>query len=179
MAEDKGLIRVYTELPTWAKGVVVVGGMVAGYLIVTSIIGSIKGVKDKAKQEKEINTADADLRDQNQAGVVQTLSNSTLEAMSSAIVQASNDCGTNEDIIVAQFDNLQNEADMLAFVKIFGLRDKLRCPYSSDPYENKWCFLSCRTPTMSLSSMLYSELSQGWIDTINKKLGQKGIKYRF
>jgi hypothetical protein len=179
MAEDKGLIRVYTELPTWAKGIVVVGGMVAGYLIVTSIIGSVKGANDKAKQERELNTADADLKNQNQAGVVQTLSNSSLEAMSSGVVEASNDCGTNEDIIVAQFDNLQNEADMLAFIKVFGLRQKMRCPFTSDTRESTWCAYGCLTKPMSLSAMIYSELSQGWVDTLNKKLGQKGIKYRF
>jgi hypothetical protein len=177
--QESTIYKYYKDLPSWAKGVVIVGSLAMGYAVVTKIYNTITDANNKAKQEKEINTADADLQRENQAGRGQTLSNSSLEAMSSAIVQASGDCGTNEDIIVAQFDNLQNEADMLAFVKVFGLRDKLRCPFSSDPYGDKWCLLSCRTPVMSLSSMLYSELSQGWIDTLNKKLGQKGIKYRF
>ena len=44
---DKGALRVYTELPSWAKGVVVVGGLVVGYLAVTSILKSIKAKKNK------------------------------------------------------------------------------------------------------------------------------------
>ena len=176
---DKGALRVYTELPSWAKGVVVVGGLAVGYLAVTSILKALQKGIDQKKQLKEVNTADADLQNEIRKGKGQTLSNSSLEAMSSAIVEASNGCGTYENIIISQFDNLQNEADMLAFVKIFGLRDKLRCPFSNDEYANKWCVIGCRTPPMSLSSMLYSELSQGWIDTLNKKLGQKGISYRF
>jgi hypothetical protein len=96
--------------------------------------------------------------------------------MSSAIVEASNDCGTDDGVFVSQFDNIQNEADILAFVKIFGLRQKVRCPFTNDTRESFW---SSKTPPMSLSAMLASELSQGQIDTINKKLGSKGIKYRF
>jgi len=176
---ESTIYKYYKDLPSWAKGVAIVGGLAMGYAIVTTIYNKINDLNKKAKEEKELNTADAELRNEQQAGRGQTLSNSSLEAMSSAIVQASNGCGTEEDIIVSQFDNLQNEADMLALVKIFGLRDKLRCPFSDDAYGDKWCLLSCRTPTMSLSSMIYSELSQGWVDTLNKKLGQKGIKYRF
>jgi hypothetical protein len=176
---ESTIYKYYKDLPSWAKGVAIIGGLAMGYALVTTIYNKVNDLNNKAKQEKEVNTADAELRKEQQAGRGQTLSNSSLEAMSSAIVEASNGCGSEEDIIVAQFDNLQNEADMLAFVKIFGLRDKLRCPFSDDAYGDKWCLLSCRTPVMSLSSMLYSELSQGWIDTLNKKLGQKGIKYRF
>jgi len=177
--QESTIYKYYKDLPSWAKGVVIVGTLAMGYAVVTKVYNTITDANNRKKQEKEINTADAELRNEQQAGRGQTLSNSSLEAMSSAIVEAANGCGTYEDIIVSQFDNLQNEADMLAFVKIFGLRDKLRCPFSNDAYGDKWCILSCRTPTMSLSSMLYSELSQGWIDTLNKKLGQKGIKYRF
>lgn len=176
---ESNFYKYYKDLPQWAKGVVVVGGLAVGYAVVSSLINKLNAGAVKAKQEKEVNTADSDLKKEEQAGKPQTLSNSSLEAMSSAIVKASDGCGTEEDIIVSQFDNLLNEADMLAFVKVFGLRQKIRCPFTSDDRENWYCPYDCLTKPMSLSSMVVSELSQGWLDTLNKKLASKGIKYRF
>lgn len=173
---ESTIYKYYKDLPQWAKGIVVVGILAGGYAVVTSVLNKINDANNKKKQEKEINTADDDLQNEIRAGRKQTLSNSTLEAMSSAIVEASNDCGTDDGVFVSQFDNIQNESDILAFVKIFGLRQKVRCPFTNDTRESFW---SSKTPPMSLSAMLASELSQGQIDTINKKLGTKGIKYRF
>lgn len=175
MTESK-IYKYYKDLPQWAKGVVVVGGIAIGYAVVSTIVKKITAASDLAKLEKEINTADADLQNENRAGRRQTLSNSTLEAMSSAIVEASNDCGTEDDVILSRFDNIKNEADILAFVKTFGLRQKVRCPFSNDTRESFW---GSKTPPMTLSAMLASELSQGQLDKINEKLSAKGIKYRF
>jgi len=173
--QESTIYKYYKDLPSWAKGVVIVGTLAMGYAVVTKVYNTITDANNRKKQEKEINTADAELQNEQQAGRGQTLSNSTLEAMSSAIVEASNDCGTDDAVFLAQFDNVQNEADMLAFVKIFGLRQKVRCPFTSDTREDFW---SKFTPPMSLSAMISSELSQGQMDTINKKLASKGIKYR-
>jgi hypothetical protein len=179
MAQDKGLMKVYSELPSWAKGIVVVGGLVVGYVAVNSIIKAIKGNAEQKKQEQEVNTAQSELQQQINKGVKQTLSDSSLQAMSSAIVEGANDCdvsGSGANSIIAQFDKIQNEADILAFVKVFGLRKKVRCPFTSDTRES---FFSSSTPPLSLSAMLSSELKQSQIDTINKKLSSKGIKYKF
>jgi hypothetical protein len=147
-----------------------------GYAIVTTIYNKINDLNNKAKLEKEVNTAGSELQAEINAGNSPTLSNSTLEAMSSAIVEASNDCGTDNALFFGQFDNLKNEADMLAFVKVFGLRQKVRCPFTSDTRESFWSNL---TPPLTLSAFVASELSQGEVDTINKNLERKGIKYRF
>jgi hypothetical protein len=173
---ESTIYKYYKDLPSWAKGVVIVGGLAMGYAIVTTIYNKINDANNKTKLEKELNTAGSELQDEINAGNRPTLSNSTLEAMSSAIIEASNDCGTDDALIMGQFDNIQNQADMLAFVKVFGLRQKVRCPFTSDTRESFW---SNFTPPMSLSAILASELTQGQIDTINKKLATKGIKYRF
>lgn len=179
MAQDKGLTRVYTELPSWAKGVVVVGGLVVGYVAVTSIIGAIKGAINKGKSEQEVNTAKDELQQQINNGNKPTIARSTAEAISSGIVEAANDCdvtGNGARTIISKFDNIQNQADMLLLVDVFGLRKKVRCPFTSDTRESFW---SKYTTPISLSAILGSELSQGQIDTINKNLASKGIKYKF
>ena len=173
---DKGALRVYTELPSWAKGVVVVGGLVVGYLAVTSILKSIKAKKNKEESLAEVNNANSELNTQIQTGKGPTIAISTAEVMANAIVAASNDCGTEEKQIYAQFDKVNNQADILLFVDVFGLRKKVRCPFSDDPRESFW---SNSTPPMSLSAMINSELDATQIATINNKLASKGITYKF
>jgi len=173
---DKGALRVYTELPSWAKGVVVVGGLVVGYLAVTSIIKAIKSKKTKEESLAEVNNAATELNTQIKSGNGPTIQRSTAEVMSNAIVAASNDCGTDEKQIYAQFDKVKNQADILLFVDVFGLRKKVRCPFSDDPRES---FFSADTPPMSLSAMINSELDATQISTVNNKLASKGITYKF
>lgn len=173
---DKGALRVYTELPSWAKGVVVVGGLVVGYLAVTSILKSIKAKKNKEESLAEVNNANSELNTQIQTGKGPTIARSTAEVMANAIVAAANDCGTEEKQMYAQFDKLNNQADILLFVDVFGLRKKVRCPFTDDPRES---FFSANTPPMSLSAMINSELDATQIATINNKLASKGITYKF
>jgi hypothetical protein len=173
---DKGALRVYTELPSWAKGVVVVGGLVVGYLAVTSILKAIKAKKTEAESKAEISQANTELNTQIKLGNGPTIQRSQAEVMANAIVAASNDCGTDEKQIYAQFDKVKNQADILLFVDVFGLRKKVRCPFSDDPRES---FFSSDTPPMSLSAMINSELDTTEIQTLNNKLATKGIKYKF
>ena len=44
----KGFYQYYKDLPSWAKGVVVVGGGVVAYLAVTTIMRKIKQAKETA-----------------------------------------------------------------------------------------------------------------------------------
>jgi hypothetical protein len=173
---DKGALRVYTELPQWAKGVVVVGGLVVGYLAVTAILRKIKQAKTKAESLTEVNDASSELQTEIKSGKRPSLAKTSVEAMANAIVSASNDCGTNEQQIYAQFDKVSNQADILLLVQAFGLRQKVRCPFSDDPRES---FFSANTPPMSLSAMLNSELDTTQMQTLNNKLATKGIKYKF
>ncbi len=173
---EKGLMKVYTELPSWAKGVVVVGGLTVAYLAVTSILKSIKAKKTEAESKAEISQANTELNTQIQSGKGPTIARSQAEVMANAIVSAANDCGTNEKSIYAQFDKVANQADILLLVEVFGLRKKVRCPFSDDPRESFW---SANTPPMSLSAMINSELDATQIATINNKLASKGITYKF
>ena len=92
---DKGTLRVYTELPQWAKGVVVVGGLVVGYIAVTAILRKIKEAKTKAASLTEVNDATSELQTEIKSGKRPTLQKTTIDDMANSIVSASNDCGSN------------------------------------------------------------------------------------
>jgi len=166
----------YKQLPTWAKGVVIVGGIAVTYIFASQIVGSIRRKNEEKKQLAEVDSANNDLSVLAKNGVKPTLSKSSLEAMSSAIIDAVNGCGTSNDKVYAQFQKVSNDADVLAFITTFGLRKKQRCIFSDDARES---FYSQYTPAMSLSAHLQSDMSQGEINKINKILASKKIKYQF
>ena len=170
------VFQYYQELPPWAKGVVIVGGLAVTYIFASQIVSAIRRKKDEKKQLLEIGSANNDLSVLAKNGIKPTLSKSSLEAMSSAIIDAVNGCGTSNDKVNAQFQKLNNDADMLAFITTFGLRKKQRCLFSDDARES---FTSQYTPAMTLSAHLQSDLSQGDINSVNKILAGKKIKYRF
>jgi len=175
MAQGK-VYDYYNGLPTWARGVVVVGGLVIGYIAVNAIIKKINQNKADAAAQQEINTAGGDLKSVIASGTNPTLNNSELEAMSNAIIEASNGCGTDNNMIYATFDKIKNDADILSFIKVFGLRKKTRCPFTSDTMENFW---SSYTMPMSLSAMVNSEMNTTEIQKINDGFLAKQMKYQF
>ena len=172
----KGFYQYYKDLPSWAKGVVVIGGGLVAYLGVTTIMRKIKQAKETAMAMQEVDSANSELQAEIRNGKKPTINNTIAEAISNGIISASNDCGTDEKLIFSQFDKVNNQADILLLVQVFGLRKKIRCVFSDDPRES---FMSAYTPPMSLSAILNSELDTTQLQTLNNKLATKGIKYKF
>ena len=168
--------QYYKELPPWAKGIVVVGGVAVIYFTAKSIVGSINEAKNRAIQLKEIDNANNELIALRKKGIVPTLPQSNYEALSNSLIDAFNGCGTDFAKVKSIFEQLKNQADALFFVKTFGLRKKQRCLFSDDAREDFW---SNFTPPMSLSAHLASDLSSTDIATINKMLKAKNITLQF
>ena len=170
------VFEFYKELPPWAKGVVVIGGLGLAYITIRQIVDRVNRMARERKQMEEISAAQTDLQTLGRRGVVPSLSKSALESISAAIVDAVNGCGTDMTKIKTQIGKLENEADVLALIQQFGLRKKARCTFSDDPREDFW---SNMTPPLSLTAHLQSDLSAGDINSLNKILSNKGIKYQF
>jgi hypothetical protein len=168
--------QYYKELPQWAKGLVVVGGVAIVYFTSKSILDSIRARKNQAAQLREVDNANTELIALAKKGIKPTLPQSNYEALSNSLVDAFNGCGTDFSKVKSIFDQLKNQADALLFVKTFGLRKKQRCLFSDDPRESFW---SNFTPPMSLSAHLASDLSSSNIATINKMLKAKNITLQF
>lgn len=171
-----GALKYYKELPNWAKGVVVVGGLTVTYIFLSQIVSKIRQKNEQKKQLEEISGANQDLENLSKKGIYATMNKSAFEAMSAAIIDAVSGCGTDKSKINSQFQKLNNDADILAFVSVFGLRKKQRCLFSDDPRED---FFSNTTPPLSLTAHLQSDLTDSEINEINKILSSRGITYQF
>lgn len=151
-------------LPPWVFPVAVIGGGAA-------ILISFLNKKDpKATDSANIlPAADSEISNQAAAGVYPTISSATAESFSATIVQATDDCGTDEQAIYDTFAQLSNTADLWLLIKVFGVREIKSC-FGGNYFGN--------TP-YNLPQIISAELSAGERSTLNNILQQKGINYTF
>jgi len=168
----------YKDLPQWAKGVVVVGGIAIVYFTAKQIINRIRGQAERKFDLQESDSASSDLQDLAQQGVKPTLSNTQIDNIINSLVMAMNDCGTNEDAVYNQFKKLNNIADVYLLLKRWQIRYYTPCAIQSPISFAKYQFNN-KAFGGNLSTWLSYDLTQSEIAKINKILSDKGIKYKF
>lgn len=150
--------------PSWVWPVAIAGG---GVLFLMWFFG---GKDPKAGDSAQINNAaDQKLNELGNSGIQPTISNADAENLSAVIVEATDDCGTDEEAIYDAFAQLHNEADLWRLVKVFNVRMIHSC-FGGNYFGN--------TP-YNLPQIITEELSSSERGTLNSILAQKGITYRF
>ncbi len=103
------------------------------------------------------------------SGIGPTISTADAEALSATIVEATDDCGTDEDKVYSAFNELSNDADFWLLVKQFGVRQIKSC------FSGNWF---TDTP-YNLMQIIAAEFSSSNIASLNAILTAKGITYKF
>ena len=176
--------QYYKELPSWAKGVVVIGVLGVSYLFANQIIKKIREEAEKKKAEENLNQSRSELQQQQQNGVPSTFPKSQYDAMATEISDEFDGCdpsGLNFGIVSEYLDlstsgkkvydivgKLNNNRDFLELVDSFGVRTWDACGVMNGDVQNK-----------TLYQGVTNELNQGEIKFINKYLKQRGITYQF
>lgn len=153
--------RIYSGLPSWARGAVVVGGAVVGYTVLNRLL-------KKEPEKQEPNAAGDKLAQLAQMGIYPNYSRAQLESFSNAIVQAIWDCGTDETAIYNVMRAMKNEADIYSLINVYGVREYKGC------FENFFGLVS-----RSLSGAISSELDAGEKRKVNEILRGNGITFQF
>lgn len=157
----------YTELPAWAKGVVVVGGLAVTYIFVSQIISRIKKQASDKDNRQAVESAKDDLQELRKNGIKPTLSKAQTDAMADAILNQYK----NADLLLQsysvterQFNMLKNDADFLMLKTSWGVRT----------YPD--AFLGS-VSNVTLEAAIQNELFNSSITKLNAILAKKGIKY--
>jgi hypothetical protein len=157
----------YTELPAWAKGVVVVGGLAVTYIFVSQIISRIKKQASDKQNRQAVESANDDLQDLIKSGKKPTLTKAQTDAMADAIFNQYK----NADLLLQSypvteraFNNLKNDADFLLLKKSWDIRT----------YPD--AFLGS-VSNVTLEAAIQNELFNSSITKLNAILAKKGIKY--
>jgi hypothetical protein len=160
MAQDK-LYGGFSQLPTWAKGVVAVVGV--GFIVATTYVIYKTISNNLSKPDLSPDQARADLRDLKRNGIVQKSSDTQISAWAEIMHEAIADLGTDEEAVYGVFKQLKNEADLYRLIELYGVREEGGFFYN---------------PEKTLVARLSSDLSASERSKVNNIFSSKGIKFR-
>lgn len=162
--------KVFSQLPPWAKGVTVVGGLVLAYFGVRKIIAIAEKAKDLKGQKQTVEDSKQALQDLKVNGVTQSFSDAQYSAWASSIQAAFEGCDmTSDDLgsLAGPLNAIKNDADMYKLITAFGVRKWDDCGWFTGDVEK------------DLAGGVRHELNVSQINFLNKILSDKGIKFRF
>jgi hypothetical protein len=172
MANNK-VYDYYKDLPAWAKGVVIVGG-VAVVVFVGMKIGKAVFPSEKKRKEKELEEdLKDDIKEFEEKGQRQTYPDSSYLAFANTIYDSVRYCaGDDYGNVVDTCRKMMNDVDVAKLQKAYGTRQR-------------YCFGLPQGDKLDLFSTIQAELGQEWagltsyrVKQINEDWAKKGIKYR-
>jgi len=119
------VFETYKELPSWAKGIVVVGGLVVVYVFGSSLYKKIFPSQSQIDAKQELDSSTKDLQKKLDIGIVPTYNDSQYIDWANQIASSLSGClasitaySTIRDI----FSKLKNDADFLNLKLAYGTR---------------------------------------------------------
>lgn len=160
--------QYYTELPSWAKGIVVVGGIAIIYFATKQTIARLRKQSESKDAQNSVNEAKNELEKLKNSGVNPTITKSQADAYAEKIVKQFKGADLllgSYDVVNQIFKDLKNDADYLLLKSSFGVRT----------YDD--AFLG-QVKNVTLESAIQDELTQMRINDLNKTLSKQGITYK-
>jgi hypothetical protein len=167
------LYKYYTELPQWAKGVVVVGGVGLVGLLGFRFYRKIFPNQTERDSRKLVNTLESDISRWKREGLTQSYPDAEYITMANSIYDGMRYCvgdsyGDVEDIM----KKMQNNLDVSLLVSAFGIRQN-------------YCFGIPAGNPLDLFSFVRRELGNDYagltdyrMRRINENWQKKGITYK-
>lgn len=178
----KGAYQYYKEMPTWAKGVTVVGVLLVGYIAVKKGYQIVDNAIMKAKAKKSLKDIAVEQKVLEESGIRPSYSESQYKAWADSIQKQFDGCDVSMPVpVLPGVDlsysgkvlynillQLKNDMDFLKLVKAWGTRTYDQCGWFTGDVENA-----------TLYAAVSDELRSGEIKILNETLAGQGISYRF
>lgn len=175
---ENKVFNYYKELPDWAKGAVVVGGIAVSYFVISTTLKRIRRSKDIKEVQKETDYANRDLMELARKGIRPTLDKTQMEILIKSLVEAMNGCSYNQTRIEDAFKKLNNEADVKLLIRDFGVRYYMPCAISSPISYIKY-LNDDKSFGGTVATWLNYDLGTSDVNKINKILADKKINFKF
>ena len=168
----------YKELPAWAKGVVIVGGIAIVYFTTKQFLNRIKKQAQQKKNEEVINTVKAETKKLEETGLRPSYNDSQYNSWADKLQSVFKGCdfsaGSSNIGIYTDSANalytilkqLKNDVDFL----------KLQTAWGSN---RKYPDCAWGSVEGNLNHAVADELADGEIKQANSILAKQGITYRF
>lgn len=160
--------QYYKELPSWAKGIVIVGGLTVIYIFASQIIRRTRRLSEGKDAKEAVDSARNELNDLIRKGIKPTISLSQARAYAEKIVKQFKGADLtlgSYDVVYNIFKQLKNNADYLLLKQEFGVRS----------YDDA---LWGQVKNVTLESAIQDELTNWRIGNLNAVLEKAGITYR-
>jgi hypothetical protein len=162
-----------TNLPAWAKGVVFIGLAFVAYKVykgVSKTVGKSKLNEESRDSIQEIEGWYKELTQENSSSSTKaTLTPAAMKALANKIENCMDGYGTRDYDIKQAFKQIKNNADFAGVAAAFGTRT------IQAGRGVGWLAGDARG---TMVQMLQEEADSDTLDSINKSLGSRGIKYR-
>ena len=164
MGKDN-VFKYYTELPPWAKGVVVVGGLGIAYIIGSKIYAALQPKPQEIKNvENDITRLETGMKPSYGDATYDQYANTVYNAQRTS---ASNDSGTIMDVALL----MKNDLDVAKLIKAYGTRQDYAFGFPTDSYTLLGAMRK------GIESDLFGAFSYR-IGKINSDWEAKGITYK-
>ena len=163
------IYQVYTEMPTWAKGIVVVGGLAVIYFTGNKIWRIIQAKRDLAKEKATLRKTESEFSKLSQSGFKPSYLPSVYTNWADTIETQFNGiecCGNSYTKVKNIIKLFKGDADYLALVIAYGIR-KYDTPFGFSDF------------TGTLNQAITDELNSTEIELLNDILASKKITYKF
>lgn len=165
--------QYYKDLPNWAKGVVVVGGVLVVYIVGARVYKAVFP-SDKEKKNKELaKNVDSEIGNLSRNGLKASFSDSNYITFANTIYNSMRYAvGDDYTTVENTLKKMKNDLDVAKLVKAFGLRQDY---FFAIPAGDK----------MDLFTFVQKELGNEWggltayrVRSINADWQKKGINYQ-
>jgi len=186
MSDNKAL-KVYEDLPNWARGVVVVGGLVVLYIVGNTIYKKVQGLVTSVDTQNKLNQINNDLNTKLNQGQQATFNSTQYNNFADSIVSAFTGCDTSSRVVPVStnipllgaysnsgtvvyniINQLNNDVDFLALQKAFGTKTISKSWICGGDYNN-----------VTLAGAIAYQLDEYEILGINNLLASRNITLRF
>lgn len=154
-------------IPGWGKAVLYIGGLglaaIVGYKIYKGIAKKLQSLDDF----KEAGAVKDELKNLADAGIKPTMSEDKYLTKANQIHTAMDGYGTNVAAIISAIGTLNNDADMLALIKAYGVKTISSGKFNPEPDF-----------TGTMPSSFTNELNPIDQSMVNATLEKRKLKYR-
>ena len=158
---------IWTRMPLWAKGIVIVGGVYVAFKFGKKILENTRFdpvTRDSSQELDGWNNQFIKDNAQNKA----TLSPAEMKGIANSIFRAMDGYGTDEDSILSDVKKCKNNADWSGVNAAWGKRNISSGNFNPSP----------DLKNATLSEAITDELSQYWKDEMNKHFSKVKVTYR-
>jgi len=181
---ESTIFKYYKELPSWAKGVVVIGGIGIAYIIGSTIYRKVQQISSDAEEQNKLNQIQDEINKNKQIGISPSYNNIQFNNLADAAQNAFVNCrlpiipcpvylgsalcqSNSYKEFAPIVEQLKNDSDFLELQKTFGIRNISKQ------------FVCGGDIRMNLATLVKDQLNNFEIDGLNRILKSKGITYTF